>query len=677
MTKTEWLQQLNECNGDLSQDQLINLVFKDSPNALWTDVTHQMHVGKKFSMYRYLTSLFPTRVWQDWQGTVELGSEYHAAYIPFDLSIFQRASEVCSPDSMSECHTDYCEVPRGGITHMPQLEMYKTGFKTKPMCIANIRTSAQAKRMAEFIVNERFNVEENVMNMFYVMALIKMLGHKWVLEYDSDGAPVVNNNPYNFMQAYRYSYMESLFPMIGDINKIGPLTLETLDLLGRNLTDSRNENYTGIGPRGEPIFELWHGSDWYNQEILDNPQYIERVKYMMETKLLNGYTNEPGKKEVVGNFSMKVMPNLPRFTESTQGGITIVQPMREVEVDSGNRAVFNYAEYGNAPFLLTVVLGSGIGEILTRPAINTGIEGKPILPITGNPGDPWQYRNDYDKQCNEDLNMPHFRKRFEMGFRMKNADAGWGFISRAKKFRTKPINTCDLRDIFRITPSTQACDSIVTIGCNPTNDRVSNNIITSSNVRRIACNGQACGVDTIWRLEFRNDNKDAIAKDWSPLGACGCGDTITAFIADADGTIVGQQTATVVEIFRPNVVNPRYSILVQLEQALTAGYCINSVACMDDSPGSANVIHCYDNNDDDAIELGTVKFVLDSPLSCGVDADVQIEYFDKDGTSLGTVDGTISSVNPNTLVYVIASDEVDFGCQMFDNQCTVVISCVV
>lgn len=678
MTKAEWLAAVDECGGDLSQDALINLVFKDGPNALWTDVANQMHQGQLYSMYRYLTSLFPHRVWADWQGITELGQQYHNAYMPFDLSQFQRSMQVCSPDSMNECHTDYCEIPSGGISAIPELEMYKWGYKTQPMCIANIRTSMRAKQMALNIVNERFQVDSNVMNTFYIMALIRMLGHKWTLELDKDPTtgeliPFASSNPRNMLGGYRYSYGNPLFPTVSNVQNIGALDIHLLDQLGRMLTESRNPNGTGTGPRGEPIFELWHGADWYRQEIIDNAEWIERTKYTMPEKILAGYTLEPGQKEIVGNFSMKVMPNLPRFAESTEGGLTVVQPMQTVDVDAGKQAIHNYVEWSNAPFLMTVALGKNIGEILTRPAISTGIEGREIMPITGN-GD-WTYRNDYDKECNEDLNKPHFRKRYEMGFRALNLDSGWGFISRAKKFRARPITTCDLRPVFAINPGKTACDSILTVGCNPTNDKVSNNILTGTTARRVACGATMCGKSTIWRVSIRKENQDSISPNQSPIGPCACGDNIQVFIGDADGDTAKQATATIIEILRPNIINPQWSMLIELEAALGANECIQYVSCRDETINLATVIHCVDSEASEDIAAGTIKFILDSALPCVAGSTVTIEYFDKDGVSLGTVEGEIESFNVDQFSYLVSSLEADFLCKMYDDQCTVKISC--
>lgn len=677
MTRAEWLAQLEECGGDLSQDELINLVFKDGPNALWSDTVKQMHVAYD-GMYNYLTGFFPTRVWNDWQGTTELGKVYHSAYVPFDLGIFQRSMQICNPQSQNECHTDYCSIPRGGISNLPPFEMYKTGFKTEPMCIANIRTSSQAKQIAEFIVKERFGVDEQVMNMFYTMAVIRMLGHKWVLEYEIDSSgelqPIANVNPRNMLQGFDYSYLQPLFPQVSNVANIMPLELRFLDMFGRALVNSKNPNGVSTGKRGEPIFELWHAEDWYRQEIIDSPENIDRMKYTIPAPMLPGYTRAPNgtEKEVVGNFIMKQVPMLPRFAESTQGGLTVVQDMRNVPVDSGNQAIHNFREWDNAPFLLSLAVGKGIGEILTRPSISTGIEGRPILPISGN-GD-WQYRNDYDKVCNEDMNMPHFRKRFEMGFKQLNPDAGWGFISRAKKFRLRPVNACDLRPLFAVTPADSDC-SILTIGCNPLKQRQSNNIITEDRVRSILCNSAMCGKDTIYRLTFDRENIDTITPNQNPL-SCECGDPVQVIVNDEEGAFSRQMDATLVEYLRPNMINGAV-YYVELEEALDEGECIVGVVCNDETPLSGRVIDCRDHGTDPSLATNKIRVTLDSLLYCGVGDTVSVEYFDSDGNSLGTAQGTIAIADTDKFVYTITKTSGTWNCDLYgEDQATMSVTCL-
>lgn len=678
LTKAQWQAQIDECGGELSQDDLINLIFKEGPNALWSDVVKEKHVSV-YGVYEYLTRLFPTRVWNDWIGTDEFQRTYYSPFIPFDMGIFQRSMLICDPANMNECHTDYCSIPKGGIQNMPPPEMYKTGFKTEPMCIANIRTSRSAKDIALKIINERFAVDEQVMNAFFTMAVIRMMGHKWILEYELNSSgepvPVTSGNPYNILGGYRYNFMHPLFPQVGNIANVMPLDIRFLQMFGSALTNSRNQNFVAKGSRGEPIFELWIADDVYRQEVLDNPEFIEaNKKYMPEGQILpfsRGYTLEAPDREVIGNFALRMMPQLPRFAESTEGGLAVIQQYNSIPIDHGTRPYHNFREWDNAPFLLTLAIGKGAGEILTRPSLTTGIEGRPIMPIEGN-GE-WVYRNDYDKDCNEDLNKPHFRKRYEMGFRMLDPDAGWAFLHRAKKFRLRPFNACDLRDTFVITPQTQDC-SILTIGCNPLNERVSNNIIEGSNARKLVCESVICGDDTIWRLTFRRENWDAITPDQNPMYSCVCGDDVTLLVGGDGEGVTSQVQGELIEYLRPNLITPHPVWYVKLDAPLDAGDCIKAVVCQDETPTVGNVVGCFDN--ETIPELGTTKLkvALDSLLSCDVGDTVTVTWYDAENVSLGTKSATISAFDPNTFIYELTSTA-PFECDAFEGQVRMTVTC--
>jgi hypothetical protein len=681
LTKAEWLAQLEECGGDMSQDQLINLVFKDGPNALWQDTINQMHV-KHDGIYNYLKGLFPMRVWNDWKGTTELGYNYHSPFIPFDASIFQRSMLICDPANANECHTDYCSIPRGGITNLPEMEMYKAGFKTDRICIANIRTSDQARQLAQMFVQERFQVDEQVMNIFFTMAVIRMLGHKTVLEYQNNLAGtdvelIPNDNPYNPLQGGRFNYMEPLFPAAGNLENILPLDLRLLDMYGSILDETRDTNNISIGPRGERIYELWYSGDWWRTEVLDNEEYIEKTKYTRTPEILPAHSNNDSSRHVIGNFAMRQMSALPRFAESTEGGISVVQPFQNTPVDSGNRATPNYREYINAPFRLALMLGKDVGEILSRPDISTGIEGKPIMPITGGVDSAWIYRNDYDKECNPDLNMPYMQKRYEMGFKMLNPDAGRGWIYRAKQFRLRATQTCNLRPIFKIVPASQSCE-ITTIGCNPLNAPLSNNIMDdSAGFRQVKCSAVLCGDAALrmYRLVIPRASIDSISPDQNPLQSCECGDTVTVFIGDADGDVVKQRDAVIMDYVRPNMVQPNPVMIVQLASALTGAECIQSIGCKDATPTLATVVTCADTESDPSIAEGSVKFILNSPIPCGVGDDVEIKYYSDADALLDTVVGTIVSINPLTMAYVISSEEADWACNFVENTSYITVNC--
>lgn len=680
MTDAEWRASLEECGETLRDEDILKIIYSDGPNALFNDKIREMMVARD-SFYNYFRDLYPTRVWNNFQPTTELGEIYHPAYLPFDMSLLRKSSEICSPELLNECDKDRCTIPKGGISHIPQMEFWSYGAKTEPICVANYRNAPiKVLDLARRLLEERFQVDEMFLNIFYTWATIRMLGHKWVLETTPDGGsmvPIPSVNPYNMLGGFRYSYLEPLFPQVGNINNITALDIPLLDMLGRALTNSRNSKYMAMGPRQTPIYEFWTGEDLYRQEILDNPEYVERMKYTMPTSMLPGYRLLPNnggatimEKEIIGNFNFRQVPSLPRFAESTQGGLTVVQPKLQVAVDVGFRSLHNYREWDNAPFTLNVILGKGMGEILTRPAITVGVEGREILPITGDPRADWRYRNEYDKECNRDRNKPWMEKDYEMGFRMLDPDAGMGFIARAKKFRLRPTAACDLRDIFAVTPPTNDCD-LLTVGCNTVNAlRGTNNITETTQERRVLCNAVVCGVNTMWKLKFTYENIDSVSPNQNPLGTCDCGDQVQLIVNDLDtGLFKRLVTGTLIEPIRPNAVNAGFTWYVTIGAPLAADECIAGAFCPDATPTVADI------SDEVEVSEGKLRFIVDSLLTCDVGDTVTITYKDEAGTTLDTVSGTITLVDPIKMAYEVTSAEPDWGPGFVDGTCTMTITC--
>lgn len=690
-TLAQWRAEVEACGGRIEDSDIINLVYADSPNAMFDNAVKIKQLSDVHSAYRYFSQFLPVKQFADWNGITEIGEEYHRPYVPIDFSMFQQTMLDCSPDTMDECDTNYCEIPEGGITKLPEHKMYKWGYKTKRSCIANYRTSGKILKLAQEIINTRFAVEEAAINSFYLYAVLSLLGHKFTLELDDNGRPVENSNPYNFVAAYRYAYMQQKFPAASDLNNISPLALQTLDDLGYGFAQAgRVKDAIGYGSRGEPLYELWVPNDWYRNEILNNPEHQERTKYFVKPQDLYGYRpigkTAPPERETIGNFIIKEMNMMPRFAESTKGGITMIQQFNEIDADIGTRPIMNYREFRNAPFGVAMILGKDMGNILTRPNLNTGVEGLPISPITGGLTDnQWKYRNEYDKECNFDQNKPYWTKRFELGFKLNNADASAGFIFRMQRPRIRPINTCDLQPIFKVTPVETSCD-VLTIGCNPP-PMANNNIMEpQTDVRRVKCSAAVCGdsAGLIYRLRIVREDIDSITKNGEPLQGCGCGDEIQVLINNEDGETVKERKATILEYVRPNVVNVEPVYFVRLASALSAGECIAFITCKDASPTSATVVACNDNSDDEDIPVGTVVFYLDSPLPCGVGADVNIVYKNAAGSNIGAVvEGTIVEIEAETLRYTIESDDetglpggtAAFNCNMRTGQDSVVITC--
>lgn len=672
MTRAEWLSQLQACGNQMSGSQVIDLVYKDGPNAIYQEMVTQKHQEIN-GADTYFRGMFPTVQFDDWQGIREIGTIYHNARVPLDMGIFQRSMQICSPSDASECRFDYCEIPEGGISHLPEMEMYKVGVRTRPYCIANIRSSRQALQLAQNLVNERFAWDEMMVKAFYTMAAIRMLGHKWILSYteDASGLPIAtpNSNPYNALQGYSYSYMQPLFPQPADIDKVLPLDMRLLDQYGRVLSNSEDPTFLTRGPRGEPIYQIWYSEDWYRSEILDLPEYKELMKYTMPVDMLPGYTNAPNGSttEIIGNFVFKQMAHLPRFTQSTEGGLTIIQDMVDVAVDSGTRALYNYRERDNAPYGMAVIAGKGIGNIVTRPTLTTGVEGRPIQPIGGSltGADSWMYWNEYDKECNPEKNMPYFKKHVEVGFKQTNPDAGKGIIHRLKNFRQRPTNICDLRPIFTIAPVSSNC-AVLEIGCNPKNKptMAGNQIITTDNTRTIQCQAKLCAGSTqIYRLEFTRENADSLAVNQNPL-PCACGDHVDVLINDEDGVFNRKIDGTLIDFSRPNLsIGPTW--LIELASALNAGECIEGVVCVPNNNTTVIVTECQDHTGDPTLTNTKLRLTSDTLWDVAVGDTGHLKWFDEDGNLLGSLPITVSIYNADTYTYTVTSTQ-PILCSVYD-----------
>lgn len=668
LTEEEFLEQIENCDYLNDQKGILQTLYEDGPNAVYQEMVNEMHIETD-SMYNYLRDIFPERELADWQGTDEIVRTYNHPYIPIDFSIFKEQQlQPCDITDSAPCFWDYCKTPQGGITQSLPPRMWRWAYETEPICTENIRTSAIAKQLVKIFVNERFAVEDATMSNFYLMAMIQSLGHKFVLELapsEEDGSmqPIQSYNPFNFTQAYRYAYYQELFPGVANLENVGPLDFQTLDVFGQSMTNFRMKGYRSVkGPRGEPIFTILHGSDWFRNEMLVNPEYVERMKYTVPTKLLPGYRDAGDYKsdsmEVVGNFAMQQVQAMPRFAVGPDGGLMVVQPYKAIDdTDLGHRYVPNYREYANAPFGLAAIIGDDIGNILTRPQLKTDVTGIPINPIAAN--GPWGVWNKYDPTCNPEENMPRWRKKFELGYKPKNPENGTGIVYRNKLMQLRASATCALRPLFKVADPAQSCD-VTTIGCRPAGME-SNNIMSfvDQSVRKVECSSAACGsADGLsFNLKIRRENWDVLMQDQNPLGTCDCGDTVNVFINDADGNTVRVQPATVTNRLRPSISMPRALITVTLEDALGAGECISYIACQDETPAVATVLHCEDNSDDSTIPVGSVRFILDGPIGDKGEGDsVTITYKDAAGSTLGaTVAGTIVAINVENMSYLISS----------------------
>ena len=664
MTQAEFQNILEGCKFG-NPNTVSDLISKRYTNVKFNEAVNERHLGR-CEAYSYFTDFFPSEVWADGQGQDMITEEYYHPRINYSFEYFTRTMQVCDPEAANECVTHYCDIPEGGYGNLPGPEMYKWGFKSKPMCVANIRHLRQFEQWAKRIVDTRFSIDEQVMQMFYTFMAIRTTGHKLVLEGVDDGTgqlqPAPSADPRNPLGGFRYNYQDVQFPQLVNPDNLLPLDMNTLDMLSLRWDMFNMDGHVATGPRGEKIWEFWHPMDWFKQEFIDNPDYMEKMKHTMPQNLFAGFRNNGNGKEreVIGNWSMKTVPCLPRFAPDCNGGVRPVNVHTDVPVEIGFQAIES-REWMNAPILMALSPSPRQGKILRRPDLTESAEGFPILPIMGS-GD-WIIHNHYDPECNEDLNQPHTRKRYEMGFMMTDPDAAIAFLFRAKKFRLRPTHNCDLQPMTRVEP-VEVCpgrDLVKGSGheiadASVTKQDFANKVLCQA---ALCINGEESPFEYRLQLERHGNRPDFNELD------CPCGSTITLIVTDAEGAVIRTQPATV-KFLMPHDLNPLHKMIIVTTDTLVdldAGECVQGVVCDDGSPTIGNVTSQFVWSAElDCTEFDGARYVLDSPLSCEVGTDVTIEYLDADGVLIdppGAITGTIAEANHGFFAYRVTSADPD------------------
>jgi hypothetical protein len=675
MTNAQYKAALKACNFR-DPDAVSKLVTSSHTNVRFNKKVIEKQIKKPEGASNYFTGFFGTEEWPDGQGQTYEREFYADVYIPVTFSHFVKTMQVCDPNLANECDTDYCEIPEGGRGTLPPISMYKTGFKTPRDCIANIRHIDNFWYWAKKTIAAREKVDETIINLFSTFAVLRTLGHKVILQAEKDAngnlVPIANNNPRNPFGMFAYNYMQELFPKPRDLENIVPLTTDILDILARHWTQFPENNHVAVGNRGQLIFEFWYPDDWYQTEAIHNPDYMEKLKVTMPANLFAGYSLNPNSREVIGNWAMRSMPWLPRFAESTEGGLIMVDTHEAIDIEIGQEWV-GTRNFLNAPFGLAVSPSPNQGTLLKRPALTQSGAGFPIMPITGD--GQWKIRNDYDKECNADLNKPYSQKRFEMGF-MMNSPEGIGIIFRRRIFRLRPLNNCDLAPLFAVTPNTVQCP-LTTVGCEDNKRRASDVIHEQGSFTWVTCSSGVCGQsDTAPFLYWLKTERNPGDKPDRNFLGCECGDPVVLQIheVDEDGNSVPvRHIDGILKETRHRWPDDVY--YVETQEELAEGECIKGIACSDGTNLQGNVVDCYDSEVPGFEDLVGVMFMTDSPISCEVGANMRVHYRDSQGNTLGIVTGTLAEVDHSRNSYRVTSATPNFACEMFDGQASVHISC--
>lgn len=653
MTSQEYLDALEACNWHDPAERN-KLVTSSYTNVKFSEKVLQKELRNELGAFNYFGALFGTEVWQDGQGMDEVREFYVPPHVPYSFAYFVRQMQICDPNLADECRRDRCQVPQGGRGTLPGMQFFKWGFETPRDCIASIRSIRQFREWSLKIIDGRDKIDEQVKNIFYTMAGLYLSGNKVVLQgYRENGLLklVPSNNPRNPFRGGLYNYMEEKFPQPTNLQDLLPLTSEMMEVAARFWSLEGAQYKTTTGKRGEPIFEVWTPDDLYRNEFLENPDRQKQIVTTMPTSMFPGWTLQPGEREVIGNFAPKVMPWLPRFAPTNTGKIIPVDNKVGVDIEVGKEYLTSL-DFENAPIGVANIINGKLGTIMSRPTLTTSGAGFPIKPISMDSG--WVIRNDYDKECNPDLNMPFSQRDYEMGYRLDDPNAGTAILFRRQVFNMRPINDCDLAPIFYVEEAPVDC-ALTNIGCSGNKKRENNSIVDPYNVKYVHCTEASCsnpdtGSPYLYIIKI---DRRANQPGYDSLG-CTCGDALKLYVYDENGEFDREVAGVLVDTKQ---AYPYARYYVSTLAVLAEGECIKGIACGDDTPLQGEAIDVYD------LEDGDVVFTLSSSIGCdSVGDDVQVRFYDEDRNVIGApVAASIVAFNPETLTYTLTSSDPNFS----------------
>lgn len=677
MTNAQFRTALEACNW-ADDGAVSELVLSSHTNVMFNDKVWEKQQSTPHGAHNYFSQLFGTEVWPDGQGMDEIREYSVPNHMPFSFSYFVKMSEICDPSLADNCRTDYCRVPEGGRGTLPGIQFFKWGLQTERDCIANIRSISKFRYWAAKRIEDRERADNEVMNMFYVMAAMKLTGQKITMQgvRNADGQLYLVNStdPRNPLRGGLYNYMQEKFPAPTDLDLILPITPSTMDGLARYWDQSPVGNEVARGRRGEPLYEFWYPDDWFMTNAIRDPDYVEKMKLTMPYNVFAGYSSAPGEREYIGNWAPRQMRWLPRFAPTNDGKIVPVDTTVGVPIEVGNENVMSQ-DFENAPFGLAMIVSGKQGTILSRPTLTTSGQGIPIMPIAGN--GPWRFRNDYDKDCNPELNMPYAEKKYEMGMRMDNPTSAISFLFRRNKFHQRPVNECDLADIFYVEEPTVDC-ALTTVGCNTGKTR-ENNTIIDGGPQAVTCTAASCGNTGSSPYSYIIKVDRVVNQPGFNSLGCACGSAVTLYVyTEDDDDLPPDFVKEIQGIYKSDLGglnHPYQKFLVQTTVALAAGECIRGISCGDETPLQGNVVDIEDVYEDGEIVSGDVWVILDSSITCKSGDDVLVRFYDSNGLVLGSHAAVIESYDPETFRYRLDSNVVGFKADMYTNQASVGVSC--
>lgn len=511
----------------------------------------------------YFTGMFGQEVFPNGKGLSLKTEVYHTPMLEPSLARFKKLLPISDYNDISRCNPCREEMPDGGYSTM-DIELFHHHIRTTPYCVENIKNIRDFMRYMEMVVMDQKSFDTQIMSEFIMSMIYRTAGNKILLQ---SGHSQAGGSARDILPDYPMAYRDHYFPFVEDADLIEPFDLSTAEELHFEMTERGNTGgAVGVDPAGSPIFEFLVSSDWYRNNVLRNQEYAEKIKYTMPEILFRGYTLN--NVDTYNGLRPRVMQWLPRFADSTTGGISIVPFHQNEDVEIGKEAISN-PDYRYAPYEIIHLVSPNQMNMLSHEPV-TSSQGIPVESVISDR--PWYAWNEYDKECNPEKNMPFWKRDYASGVAPKKPDESVLVLARRQVFRKAPKNNCEVYDRLSVTPTTPEC---TVADCS--NEAVVNESVTDlneSDTFAVVQNTVTCGDPTLLILTV--EHKDKLAD----FVIAPCGDEVTLNLSD-DSTVTGT-------ILDTSGVNPFRRYIIQVDSELGEGVCVTSIEVADSASGSAS-----------------------------------------------------------------------------------------
>lgn len=641
---------VSECNFG-NEDEVVALITHQYTPIFFEKIARTRLYENPRLIAQSVMNSYPSMVFDYGQGDVPKSKVFHPPYVPMGIQNFQndnlprpdQVAETGPSEGNSNCIFCYIDVPFGGVSYQ-EGRMVRRDYRTPQVCVRDIASSAAFWDYAAQVIRAREAVEQRTLQDFNNLVRLYTTGHKILLEADS---PITALNPVQAIQnVYPETYMRDLFPQVFDPENVQPMNFAFLmnTLLQYIMQDWTFIQISREGPRG-PVWEVDVDSDWYANEVINNPQWTENLRYNMPAILFQGQIPDsrlyPGEVNVLGNYRFNIDSTLPRYAPDGNGCIVEVQKFVTTAVEVGDQAILNKA-WVTAPFGVAYFRNPLAAKLMSQPALTTnqGIS-IPDVQRTG-----WKAWNEIDPLCNPELLKPYWKFHFRMGFMPNEPEHGIAVLYRRVMPLIPETPNCSPYPIVNTTATTEDCDTLNGACSGRTalpaciTESVSGNAVIYTHT---ACAGDRY-VDV--RVQFQPNR---------PGGLMNCECPGQVQVTYSDGTT---DTATILNTRWATSYLPydHYFLDLGSGNAVPTGECIVLIQCVETPLNTGTITFCTATAlDGDPLPTNQVMIYVDQPIACtGGQTEIVVNTVDETEIVV-----TIISSDPESLRYIISATGLD------------------